>query len=137
MTRPSRDASTDAATAHHALATLLAAFRSNDGADDPPDPSVPAARLWEASTARFRSKLGGPGHLADLFGNPAWAPLLGHRSATVDDVRVIEDAARAEVLVHAHDGAAVRYLASLVRTSDPADPAWRLSGLVRAELADL
>ena len=137
MSRPSHDPSADAATAQRALETLVAAFRGSDGADHGPDPSVPAARLWEASTPRFRSKLGGPGHLADLFGNPAWAPLLGHRAATVDDVRVIEDAARAEVLVQPHDGAEVRYLASLVRSSDPADRAWRLSGLVRAELADL
>ncbi len=98
------------------------------------DPDAPAARLWQVATPRFRSRLGGPEHLADLFGNPAWAPLLGHASAEIEDFDAIEGAARATLRVEARDGTVVRYLASLARDAD--GTTWRISGLVRAELAD-
>jgi len=98
------------------------------------DPGAPAARLWEVATPRFRSRLRGPEHLADLFGNPAWAPLLGHERAEVESIDAIEGAARATLRVAGRDGTAVRYLASLARDAD--GTTWRISGLVRAELAD-
>jgi hypothetical protein len=110
------------------LDAVLAAFRDGD------DPATPAARLWDVATPRFRSRLRGPEHLADLFANPAWAPLLGHRSADVESFDAIDGAARAALRVEARDGTVVRYLASLARDADGGS--WRVSGLVRAELAD-
>jgi hypothetical protein len=110
------------------LEELSAAF--GDGAD----PGAPAAWLWRVATPRFRSRLGGPEHLEHLFGNAAWAPLLGHAGAEVESLDTIDGAARATLRVEARDGAVVRYLASLTRDADGAR--WRVSGLVRAELAD-
>jgi hypothetical protein len=110
------------------LQEVLAAFH---GAHDP---GVPAARLWEVATPRFRSRLRGPEHLTDLLGNPAWAPLLGHARAEVETLDAIEGAARATLRIEARDGTVVRYLASLAR--DAEGTTWRISGLVRAELAD-
>ena len=110
------------------LQDVLVTFRAGS------DPAAPAARLWEVATPRFRSRLGGPEHLADLFGNPAWAPLLGHASAEVEGFDAIEGAARATLRVEARDGTVVRYLASLARDAD--GTTWRISGLVRSELAD-
>lgn len=111
------------------LHDLLAAFRTST------DPSVPAERLWQTASARFRSKLGGPDHLMHLFGNPAWQPLIAHTEASVERFDRIADTARATVRVTTQAGDEVHYLASMnqVRERD----AWQVSGLVRAELADL
>lgn len=110
------------------LEELLEVFRAGE------TPEPPAAFLWQAATPRFRARLGGPDHLAQLFVNPAWAPLLGHASSDVEAFETIEGAARATLRIDPEDGATVRYLASLARDADGAT--WRISGLVRAELAD-
>lgn len=124
------------------LAELLAPFGEVDEAAGSAVRAAPATALWDVATPRFRSKLGGPEHLADLLGNPAWGPLVGHRSVDIAGVHVIDDAARAEATVTAGDGTTVRYLVSLVRSPATGDgeggtPTWRVSGLVRAELSDL
>lgn len=113
------------------LTRLLASFRGGE--------ARPAAdALLRVASSRLAGKLGGSAHLTHLFANPAWAPLLGHRSARVDGLDRIGDAARARIEVEAADGARVAYLASLRRVpGDAVEPAWRLTGLVREELADL
>ena len=125
-----------ASDARELLSDLLATFR------DAREPSAPAERLWTEAAPRFRSRLGGPEHLAHLFGNPAWAPLMGHASAEIEAWDELDGAARATVRVVASDGAVVRYVASLSRPrgggdgSQSSESDWRISGLVRAELAD-
>lgn len=129
----SADRRADARTtgAEELLLEVLAAFR------DASDPREPAGRLWQAASPRFRSKLGGPDHLARLFGNPAWAPLMRHAAARPLSLERIDRAARATVEVTAADGTQVRYLASLLQAGDADDDGWQVSGLVREELADL
>ncbi len=122
------------------LQALLTRFR------DASDPRDPARALLAVASSRFASRAGDATHLAHLFGNAAWAPLLGHASAEVGEIEVLDDAARATILVRAADGATVSYLASLrrdepaeARRDDQADgggAVWRVTGLVRSELAD-
>ena len=126
------------------------------------DPREPATALLSVAAPRFASRAGDAEHLAHLFGNAAWAPLLGHAAAETGEVEVLDDAARATVRVRAADGTTVSYLASL-RRGVPAGPpgdgsapdgsatdgsaadgsvadgsaaVWRVTGLVRSELAD-
>lgn len=132
-TRAHDDADDDAAGRDptELLTRLLARFRAGE--------ARPAAdALLRVADPRMTGKLGGVDHLTHLFANAAWAPLLGHRAARVGGLERIGDAARARVEVEAADGARVAYLASLRRApGDAADRAWRLTGLVREELADL
>ena len=125
------------------------------------DPREPATALLSVAAPRFASRAGDAEHLAHLFGNAAWAPLLGHASAEIRELEVLDDAARATVRVRAADGTTVSYLASLrrgvpagPRRGDPGDGSapdgsatdgsaadgsvavWRVTGLVRSELAD-
>lgn len=113
------------------LRRLLATFEDGE--------ARPAAEaLLRVAAPRLAGKLGGAAHLTHLFTNPAWAPLLGHRAARLGALERIHDAARARIEVEAADGTRVVFLASLRRApDDAADPAWRLTGLVREELADL
>lgn len=110
------------------------------------DPLDPARALLSVATPRFASRAGDVTHLAHLFGNAAWAPLMGHAAARIGEVQVLDDAARARITVRAADDTTVSYLASL-RRDDPGDDqgddqgasagaAWRVTGLVRSELAD-
>jgi hypothetical protein len=113
------------------LTRLLTAFQGGEA-------RAAADVLLRVADPKMTGKVGGAAHLAHLFTNPAWAPLLGHRSARVGGVERIGDAARARIEVEAADGARVAYLASLRRAPEAeADVAWRLTGLVREELADL
>lgn len=113
------------------LTRLLTAFQGGEA-------HAAADALMRVAAPRLTGKLRGATHLTHLFANPAWAPLLGHRSARVGDLERIGHAARARIEVEAADGARVAYLASLTRApDDAADPVWRLTGLVREELADL
>jgi len=132
------------------LASLLRRFAEAD------DPHAPATALLSVAAPRFASRAGDAEHLAHLFGNAAWAPLLGHAAAEIGEVEVLDDAARATVRVRAADGTTVSYLAPL-RRGVPAGPpgdgpgdgsapdgsatdgsaaVWRVTGLVRSELAD-
>lgn len=113
------------------LTRLLTSFRA--GAARPA-----ADALLRVADPRMTAKLGGTEHLTHLLQNPAWAPLLGHRAARVAGLERIGDAARARIEVEAADGTRMAYLASLRRAADDAgDRPWRLTGLVREELADL
>ena len=113
------------------LTRLLTAFQGGEAREA-------AEALLGLAAPRLTGKLGGAAHLTHLFANPAWAPLLGHRSARVAGLERIGDAARARIEVEAADGVRVAYLASLRREPDDVvDPAWRLTGLVREELAAL
>ena len=122
------------------LEALLRRFAEAD------DPHAPATVLLSVATPRFASRAGDAEHLAHLFGNAAWAPLLGHAAAEIGELEVLDDAARATLHVRAADGATVSYLASLRRDAldearrdgygAGAGAAWRVTGLVRSELAD-
>lgn len=113
------------------LETLLARFADASGPHDP------ARALLSVAGPRFASRVGDASHLAHLFGNAAWAPLLGHATADVLEVDVLDDAARTTIRVHAADGTTVSYLASLRRHDlrDDLRPRWQVTGLVRSELA--
>jgi len=122
------------------LASLLRRFAEAD------DPHAPATALLSVAAPRFASRAGDAEHLAHLFGNAAWAPLLGHAAAEIGELEVLDDAARATLHVRAADGTTVSYLASLRRNALPdarhhdsgagAGAVWRVTGLVRSELAD-
>ncbi len=106
---------------------LLAAFEQGDA-------GRAAAALLRVADASMAGRLGGEAHLVHVLGNPAWAPLLGHRASRLGPVQRIDRAARVRLEVDTPSGARVGYLASLRRT-EPDGP-WRLTGLVREELAD-
>lgn len=124
------------------LDALLASFAGADG------PHEPARALLSVASPRFASRVGDATHLAHLFGNAAWAPLLGHAAAEACEIAILGDAARATLRVRAADGTTVSYLASLrreelredacddAREGEDGGPCWRLTGLVRSELAD-
>jgi hypothetical protein len=116
----------DAAALTARLDALLAAFAHGERA-------VAARALLEVAAPRLASRLGDEDHLAHVLANPAWAPLVGHRSARLGPVERIGDAARTRIEVDAADGTRAAYLASARR--DAAADAWRLTGLVREELA--
>lgn len=113
---------------------------------DASDPRDPARALLAVASPRFASRAGDATHLAHLFGNAAWAPLIGHASAQIGEVAVLDDAARVTIVVRAADGTTASYLASLRRDeaaeaerddqADGAGDVWRVTGLVRSELAD-
>jgi hypothetical protein len=119
------DAATDAAALTARLDVVLAAFASGDRA-------AAARALLAIAAPRLASRLGDEDHLAHVLANPAWSPLLGHRSARRERVERIGDAARVRIVVDAADGTRAGYLASARR--DVSEDAWRLTGLVREEL---
>jgi hypothetical protein len=108
------------------LEALLAAFADGDRA-------VAATALLEVAAPRLAFRLGDEDHLAHVLANPAWAPLVGHRSARLGPVERLGDAARVRIVADAADGTRAAYLASARR--DAAGDGWRLTGLVREELA--
>lgn len=113
------------------LEALMVRFSKADGPHDP------ARALLSVAGPRFASGAGDARHLAHLFGNPAWAPLLGHAAAEVGEIEVVDAAARATIRVRTADGTTVSYLASLRRDDrrENGRPCWQVTGLVRSELA--
>lgn len=91
-----------------------------------------AAKLHAAATPRFRSRVGSPADLARHLRNPLNAPLLGHAEAVPGEPERIADAARQRVAVVTPEGERAAYLLSSKRDEDGN---WRVSGLVREEVA--
>lgn len=108
------------------LAPLLTAFARGDrhGA---------ARSLLDVAAPRLAARLGDEHHLAHVLSNAAWAPLVGHRRAAIGPEERIGDAARMRIEVETEAGDHVAYLASA--RHDGSTGAWRLTGLVREELA--
>lgn len=121
------------------LEAILNSFATSTGT------VAPALAVWSVASPRFAARLGDPGHLAHLFGNAAWQPLIGHREATIASLEQLGTAARATVRITARDGSSVSYLATLklmeakvaeAPGGGESKPAWLLTGLVRSELVD-
>lgn len=91
-----------------------------------------ARALLDVAAPRLATRLGDEDHLAHVLDNPAWAPLVGHRSADVGPEERIGDAARLRIEVRTERGDRAAYLAS---ARQDVGGAWRLTGLVREELA--
>jgi hypothetical protein len=107
------------------LAPVLSAFARGDL-------RAAARALLDVAAPRLAARLGDEDHLAHVLGNPAWAPLVGHRSAEVGPEERIGDAARLRIEVRSARGEPAAYLASARRD---AGGAWQVTGLVREELA--
>ena len=117
-------------------ALVLSLLRGFAAATSPRDP---AKALFEAGSDRFRRSVGDVDHVAHLFTNALWSPLLGHSHGRILDLDVIAGAARAtiEVVPSSCEGT-VRYLVTMQPTPN-ADGAtrWSITGFTGADRLDL
>ncbi|NLG09643.1 MAG: hypothetical protein GX560_10395 [Deinococcales bacterium] len=89
------------------------------------------AALHRYASDRMRGKLGGPEVFRRAFGNALYAPLLHHDGLRAAEPVVIDDSARAEVVV-SYAGEEVRYLVALARSRyGERAGLWTLSGVAR------
>ena len=105
-----------------ALDALLAAARRG--------PAAAATALWTALTPRARAPRGAVAGARRALTRELLAPLVGHRSASVEPWQRAGDAARTRVRVAGGAAGDALVLVSLRRT----DEGWRVTGLRRDDL---
>lgn len=128
MTPPRRPAEAASDGPDAVLDALLAELRAA------PDATRAAAALTAVAAPRLLRGAGGEAGLARGLRNPLYAPLCGPATLERDAPQRIDDTARARLTARDADGVTAPFVISLKRTGDP--PAWRVTGLQRAERDD-
>ncbi len=116
-------------TPNEVVRLQLQAFKRND--EPTPDSGIEIAFRFASPSNR---EVTGPlPRFVELVKNPAYVPLLGHRSASQSPIEIKDDVARQRVRVTDKDGATAIFIFTLSKqTQAPYAGCWMTDGVERA-----